>query len=250
MRVAVKLGRDVEVTRGADLDIRLDGAPAITVGDTVTATGQIRLLPYGTLNVQGKTFRIENGTVTFVDDPTNPQVILTASWAAQDTDGTIIYADFVGPLKTGKVTLRSEPAHTQSDILAILLYGTTDTSANQSSTAGAQQLGAGVAGNAASDKINRALGGLNRALDSMGLNAGVSTKIDTSQATPRPEVELQIARDISIQVAWVLGVPPPGSNPDQYLFTVNWRFLRQWWLQTTRGDQGTTIFDVVWQHRY
>lgn len=201
--------------------------------------------------MEGKTFQIDNGTVTFVDDPTNPQIVLTASWASPD--GTTVFADFVGPLKTGKVTLRSEPALGQNEILALLLYGTTDQQASSGSgTAGSQQLGAagGVAGNAASEKMNRALGGVNQALDSIGLSGGISTKLDTSQTTPRPEVEVQIARDISLQVAWVLGVPPPGSNPDTTLFTLNWRFLRQWSLQTTVGDSGTSILNLVWQHRY
>jgi translocation and assembly module TamB len=248
MRVSVHLGSAVEVKRGADLDVRLEGGPTITVADAVHAAGQIRI-PSGSLDVEGKTFKIEQGTVTFVDDPSNPQIVLSASWVAGD--GTTVYAEFVGPLKTGKVTLRSEPALGKDQILALLLYGTPDQDSG-GATQGQQQLGAagGVAGNAASEKLNRALGGVNQALDGIGLQGGISTKLDTSQTTPRPEVEVQIARDISLQVAWVLGVPPPGSNPDTHLFTVSWRFLRQWQLETTVGDAGTSILDLVWQHRY
>ena len=90
---------------------------------------------------------------------------------------------------------------------------------------------------------------LNRALDSLGIAGGISTKIDTSQVIPRPEVEVQNARDISIQVAWVLGTPPPGVNDTTYV-TLNWHFLRQWSLETTVGDAGTSVLDVVWRHRY
>jgi hypothetical protein len=50
-------------------------------------------------------------------------------------------------------------------------------------------------------------------------------------------------------VAWVLGLPPPGL-PDTTLVTFNWRFLRKWSLLTTVGNTGTSILDVVWQHRY
>jgi translocation and assembly module TamB len=241
MRVSVHLGSDVQVKRGTQLDVRLEGGPTLTVAQKTTATGQIRM-PSGTLNLQGKTFKIERGTVTFVDDPSNPQIVLTASFSAGD--GTTVYADFVGPLKTGKVTLRSEPTLSQDQILGLLLYGTTDQD-SAGATQGQQQLGAagGAAGNAV-------LGGVNQALDNIGLQGGVSTKLDTSQPTPRPEVEVQIARDISLQVAWVLGVPPPGSNPDTHLFTLSWRFLRQWQLETTVGDAGTSILDLVWQHRY
>ena len=61
---------------------------------------------------------------------------------------------------------------------------------------------------------------------------------------------MQIARDISLQIAVVLGQPPPGVNPDRTLFTLDWRFLSKWSLATTVGDAGTTIFDLLWQRRY
>jgi translocation and assembly module TamB len=249
LRLTVNLAKDTEVKRGADLDVQMEGSPQITVADTITAKGGIRLT-HGTLNVKGKTFNIESGTVTFVDDPTNPQVVLKASWNAPD--GTVVYANFVGPLKTGKVTLTSEPMLTNDRILSLLLYGTQDQQAAGGATAGTAQLSAasGVAGSAASENVNQALGGVNSALQSLGVGAQIATKLDTSEATPRPEVEVQIAQDLSFQIAWVLGVPPPGSNPDTTLFTLSWRFLQHWQAETTVGDAGTTILDLVWQHRY
>ena len=250
IKISVKLGSDVEISRGDALDVHLEGQPVITIAEDVTVTGQIRLVR-GTLDVYGKPFEIESGTVTFGgEDPGNPQVVLTAGWTAED--GTVVSADFVGPLKTGKVTLRSEPALSESDILSLILYGTVagDTGdVSQQVNRGASTI-AGAAGGAATAPINRALGGVNRALDNLGLAGGISTRIDTSQTNPRPEVELQIARDISLQVAWVLGVPPPGTNPDTTLVTLDWRFLRKWSLETTVGDAGTSILDIIWQHRY
>ena len=41
-----------------------------------------------------------------------------------------------------------------------------------------------------------------------------------------------------------------GNMRTQHLFTLSWRFLRQWSLETTVGDAGTSILDLVWQHRY
>jgi translocation and assembly module TamB len=249
VKIDIHLGEDVQVRRGTDLDVRLAGHPSVLLGGTVRASGQVRI-PRGTLDVQGKPFAIDNGAVTFVgDDPANPQVNLTAMWTAPD--GTRVYADFVGPLKTGTVTLRSEPARAKNEILSLILFGTTDERAPTNTGASQQASTAvGAAGSAATQPINSALGGVNQMLDKAGLAGGLSTKIDTSQTTPRPEVELQIARDVSLQVAWVLGVPPPGSNPDSTLFTLNWRFLRNWSLQTTVGSAGTSILDLIWQHRY
>ncbi len=248
VRIAVKLGKDVQVTRDTDLDVRLEGQPTITIASDVHVTGQIRLTR-GSLDVKGKSFAIEQGTVSFVgDDATNPQVLLTAGWSAPD--GTRIYADFVGPLKTGKVTLRAEPSRPQNEILALLLFGTTDeTSDTGNGSAQVNNMAAQAGGAVATQPLNKALGGFNRTLDKLGLEGGFSTHIDTSQPNPRPEVELQIARDISLQVAWVLGVPPV-TSPDSTLVTLNWNFLRKWSLETTVGDAGTSIVDVVWQHRY
>jgi translocation and assembly module TamB len=238
--VAVTLGRDVQVKRGATLKVALEGKPTVTITDKVRAGGQIRLVR-GSIDVQGKSFSIDNGTVSFVgDDATNPQVVVTASWVGPE--GTTVYADFVGPLKTGKVTLRSDPTLPQNEILALLLFGTPDgvTPASQSTSAGTT--GAGVAGGAAAQPLNSAL-------ESYGLG-GVTTRVDTSQVNPRPEVEVQIARDISLQVAYVIGTPPPGQNPDTALFTLNWHFIRAWSLETTVGNSGTSIFDLIWQYRY
>jgi hypothetical protein len=79
----------------------------------------------------------------------------------------------------------------------------------------------------------------------------VTAKVDTSESeNPKPEVEVQIARDISLQIAVVLGQPPPGVNPDVTLLTVDWRFLDKWSLASTLGNAGTTIFDLLWQRRY
>ncbi len=240
--VSIKLGSDVEIRRGTDLKVSLPGTPVVTAGDSTRVAGQIRL-PRGSIDVDGKPFTIEKGTVTFVgDDPTNPQVVLTAQWPAPE--GTTVYADFVGPLKTGRVTLRSDPTHTKSEILALLLYGTADGQAGSTSDSSPNTTAAaGAAGGIATQPVNRIL-------DDFGLAGGISTKIDTSTANPRPEVEFQIARDISIQIAWVLGAIPLGTNLDTTLVTFDWRFLQRWSLETTVGDAGTSILDVVWKYHY
>jgi translocation and assembly module TamB len=243
MKVTIDLGKDVQVKKGGTLKVVLDGKPIITMDDAIHASGTIHLVS-GTIDVQGKAFDIENGTVSFVGaDPTNPQVVVTATWDAPD--GTRVYADFVGPLKTGKVTLRSEPSLPNNEILALILFGTPDglTPASQgSSNTQASTAGAGVAGSAAAQPLNQAL-------ESYGLG-GVTTRVDTSTPNPRPEVEVQIAREVSLQVAYVIGTPPPGTNPDSTLFTLNWRFIRQWSLETTIGSAGTSILDLIWQYRY
>ena len=241
--IAVHLGDDVEVRRGTNLRVALTGTPKIELNDEVEMSGQISLTR-GVLDVQGRRFRVEKGTVTFVGDPSNPQILVTAVWNAQD--GTRVYADFVGPLKTGKVRLRSEPSRPQNEILALIMFGTAEGSTSTPYPS-RQPNGATRAGVLAGGLVTQ---GLSKGLDELtGLE--VQTRIDTSSsANPRPEIEVQIAKDIAVQLGYVLGTPAPGTNPDRTWVTLEYRFKRRWSMETTFGDQGSSIVDLLWQYRY
>jgi translocation and assembly module TamB len=241
LTIGITIG-DAEIARGTDLRVGLGGKLTAKLEKTTNVTGQIQLRS-GRLDVQGKSFEIETGTVTFTGDPSNPDVTVTAAWTAED--GTKVYADYTGPLQTGKVTLRSEPGRPQNEIVALILFGTADGS-EATPRAGAPEDTGTQAGTAAG---GFAAGGLSKGLEKLtGLD--ITAKIDTSQANPRPEVEVQIAKNISLELAVVLGTPPPGTNPDTTYATIDWRFLRSWSLATTFGDYGSSIADVVWRHRY
>ncbi|HTQ42533.1 MAG TPA: translocation/assembly module TamB domain-containing protein, partial [Polyangiaceae bacterium] len=236
---------DVRVVRGTDLKVAVGGQVKVDTSTGGAAgpdvTGQLNLSPGGKIAVQGKTFTVEHGTVTFVDDPSNPQVVVRASYQA--TDGTVIYATFIGPLKTGKVTLSSEPPLPRQEIVELLLFGTTGGSQPEAAqgTAATQAL-ATVGGEAAQP--------LNHMLNQLGLGAITTRVASTAAGVVEPEVEVEVAKDISVQLAVVLGQPPPGVNPDRTLLTLDWRFASRWSLATTIGDAGTTIFDLLWRKRY
>jgi translocation and assembly module TamB len=232
---------DVQVTRGTDITVNLGGKVDVLSGDKTNVTGKIFLKHGGHLSVQGKNFVIESGTVTFGGDPSNPEIVLKAGYTARD--GTIVYANFIGPLKTGKVTLTSEPAYSQEEIVQLLMFGSPDGAQAQNPSADSTVSALSTAGGEAAQPLNHLL-------NQWGLGA-VSVNVDTTDsATPKPEVAIQIARDISLQLAVVLGQPPPGVNPDVTLLTVDWRFASKWSLASTLGDAGTTIFDLLWKKRY
>jgi hypothetical protein len=123
-----------------------------------------------------------------------------------------------------------------------LLFGSVDGQQAGAPSATTENSAIGTAGGQAAQPLNHML-------NQLGLGA-VSAKIDTTESTPKPEVVVQIARDISLQIAEVLGQVPPGVNPDTTLLTVDWRFLTKWSLATTVGNLGTTIFDLLWQKSY
>ena len=232
---------EVHLVRGTDLAVDLDGNVNVNAGAVTQVSGQIHLKRGGALSVQGRIFVIDSGTVTFVDSPDNPEVVVKAFWTAPD--GTIVIAAFTGPLKTGKVTLSSQPQLPKEEIVQLLLFGSADGKQAQTPANSTQNSALATAGGEAAQPLNHML-------NQLGLGA-VTAKVDTSDSTnPKPEVEVQIAKDISFQIAVVLGQPPPGVNPDHTLVTLDWRFLSKWSLATTVGDAGTTIFDLLWQRRY
>jgi translocation and assembly module TamB len=242
LTVNVHIG-EAQIARGTDVRVDLTGSLAAKVEKKTTVTGQITIRS-GKLDVQGKSFEIEpGGTATFTADPANPAIKVTAGWTAED--GTRVLADYVGPLKTGKVTLRSDPARPQNEIVALIAFGTADGS--EATPYAAPPPDAGV--QAGTTAGGFATAGLSKGLDKLtGLD--ITAKIDTSQPNPRPEVEVQIARNISLQLSVVLGTPPPGTNEDTTYATVDWRFHKHWSLETTFGDYGSSIADVIWRRRY
>ncbi|MDB4945136.1 MAG: hypothetical protein JWP97_4670 [Labilithrix sp.] len=240
--VDVKLG-EITVVSGNMARIVLGGQPHIHIADKTEISGRIEL-KQGKVDVQGKSFTIEKGTITFQpEDTSNPIVVATAEWVADD--GSHIYADFVGPVKTGKVTLRSDPPRPRNEVLAMILFGTAD-GANappaQGAPNGTTKAAVGVGGGFAAQ-------GLTEALDDLtGIQA--QAKIDTSRsANPAPEIEIQLARKLSIAFEHVLGTPPI-TEPDVNLATVEWRFRANWSLQTTVGDAGKLQSDAIWTKRY
>lgn len=59
-----------------------------------------------------------------------------------------------------------------------------------------------------------------------------------------------MARNVSLALAFVLGTPPPGTNPDTTYATLDWRFLPRWSLETTFGNLGSSILNVIWKRVY
>jgi translocation and assembly module TamB len=240
----LRLG-DITITQGNQVRVVLGGNPHLRLAGTTELSGQIRA-KQGTVDVQGKKFEIDKGTITFQPgDTSNPIVVATASWTAED--GTKVYADFVGPVKTGKVNLRSDPPRPKNEILAIILFGTANGAnaappppgrAPNGTTQAATALGGGFAAQ-----------GLTEAMDDLtGLQA--TARIDTTRsANPAPEIEIQIARRLSIAFEHILGTPPL-SEPDTNLAIVDWRFRNNWSLELTVGDRGKVQTDAVWTRTY
>lgn len=234
---------NVDIKVGDLAQVSLNGKPKITLADPLVVEGQINL-KNGSVDVQGKKFAVESGVVTFAGtDPSNPTVVARAAWSAQDQ--TRVIAEYVGPVKTGKVELRSEPPRPKNEVLALVLFGNAE---GMGAKGGGTGPGAGgQAGMAVAGQLGAAQG-LGQAMTGL---TGFQTqaRVDTSTNNPRPELEVQVSQTASIGFQQVLGTPPV-SEPDTSYGKFSWRFAAHWSLVTTFGNRYSTLLDAIWRYRY
>jgi translocation and assembly module TamB len=243
--LAFKLGKEVSLRRGAPLELTLGGQPMVDITDRAHVSGTIELRS-GKVEVFGKRFELEHGTARFSgEEAGNPDVSVTARWDAPD--GTLIFADFIGPLRTGVLTLRSEPQRPQGEILSLLLTGSSEGDAGPSSVAqqhdsGAQTAGYVLAGGAVTTSLNRVLSSVTP-LD-------ITTRVATDEQGATPEVAVQLTPGVTAEVSYRTRAPSPGEKPDTVFVTLDWRFRRNWSVVTTFGNQGSSVLDLIWRYRY
>ena len=245
-QVKFYLGQDAVLKLGSMMKLTLGGEPVVTLTDRARVEGVVELRS-GAVEVFGKRFEIEHGKAEFAgDDPSNPNVTVTARWEAPD--GTRIYADYVGPLRTGLLSLRSLPARSQSEVLATLLYGTgSDTIAAPGATIRQESYrsntaGALLAGGAVSTSVNRVLASVTP-LD-------ITTRVTSDAQSPTPEVAFRVSPRVSAMLSYRTRTPTLNEKPDRVLVTLDWRFRRNWSLVTTIGNLGGSVLDLIWKYRY
>ncbi|MFZ5893559.1 MAG: translocation/assembly module TamB domain-containing protein [Myxococcota bacterium] len=241
-KLHVHLGDSVWIERGTQARVQLTGDLDIISGEESKILGRIELRG-GRLDVNGKTFNIESGVVSFDGgDPGNPTITATARWDAPDSYA--VYAEYAGTVKAGKLTLHSEPPLTQPEIVSLLLFGSPEGSLGSSSGGGggAAATAVGVAGDTAVRGFNRVMSDFTH-LD-------VSARIDTSTGSARPELVVQVTPRLTTRVTRALGEPPPGQSPDRTFLTLELRLQRSWAVSAIVGDRGASVLDLIWRKRY
>jgi translocation and assembly module TamB len=247
-RVRVRLGQSVWIERGRQVSVQLTGNLELDSGAEQNVSGRIELKS-GKLDVSGKRFEIERGVVTFEgNDIANPTITATARW--DSPADYVVYADYAGTVESGKLKLRSEPVLTQNEILSLLLFGSPEGNlASGSSTQSQQSNAAAGAGAAVSVAGGTATRGLNRALSDV-TSLDVSTRIDTSTGSSRPELVVQLTPRLTTRLTRTLGAPAPGQSPDMTFLTLELRIRRAWSVSAVVGDRGSSTVDLIWRKRY
>jgi translocation and assembly module TamB len=237
-KVEVDLGT-VSLVKGQQAKVDLTGKVVATLGDELDVQGQIST-KRGQLDISGKTFDIERGTVSFTggkpDDPT-----INAVARYDSPDGYTVYAEYTGTAAKGKLAMRSEPPLSQDEIVTLLLFGSPDGSIG-AGNGDSLSTAVSVAGGSAAQGLNRAISDVT--------DLDVSARVDTSTGAPRPELVLQLTPRVAAKVTEALGEPVPGQSPDRTFVTLDLRLGSSWSLSTTVGDRGATAFDMIWRRRY
>lgn len=229
----------MRIEKGQQAQVGLGGRIEATLGEELDVRGKIETRR-GELDISGKKFDIERGSVTFTggapDDPTISAVARYDSGA-----GYTVYAEYTGTATRGKLQLRSEPPLSQDEILTLLMFGTPDGSFG---AGGGDSLttAVGVAGGTAAQGLNRALSDVT--------DLDVSARVDTSTGAPRPELVVQLTPRVAARVTQALGEPPPGQSPDRTFLTIELRLASAWALSAMVGDRGASALDLIWRRRY
>lgn len=255
---------------GQNLNVTVSGSktspPTVELTDSARVSGDITLLPGGTLQFFGKEFAIEEpGLIRLrAEDTSNPYLNVRARFR-NAPEGTSIFVEYVGilqPITSEKLKFRSEPALSQPQILAMLLGGaeSTGTFAGGVQTGpspSTQQVAGGIAVELASSQVNALLSGT--------LFRGFSTQFSTNDdGTLRPGVAYAIGDQLHATASYgttggastTTGGSTLGGNAGariQTLISLDWRFLPTWLLRSTAavgGDQPSGGLDILWQYRY
>lgn len=240
LEVTIELGRNVSLKQAELVTAELTGKIVAKVAEETTVTGQIELTG-GSLDVSGKRFQIERGTVKFSGgDPSNPSIFAVARW--ESPAGYIVEAQYVGTATDGKLTLSSQPPLSENEILNLILFGTPEGSSGTGGGLDSAATAVGVAGGTAAKGINRVLQDFTK-LD-------IQARVDTSTGAARPELVVPLTRRLSARVTRAVGEPTPGASPDRTFLTLELRLRSNWALSALFGDRGASALDLVWRHHY
>jgi hypothetical protein len=237
--VNVHLGDRVRV-KSPMLSIRLYGDPVVRLDDTLNMRGQIKLAQGGRIEVLGRVFIVEHGTVFFDQEVDNPIIDTSATWRAPN--GVLVRAALTGRVQNPTLEWRSDPPLRggESEIIALVLGASTGGTGNNS----------GLAYGAAA--LNQLLG--QSGVQGVGITAGTESNTEGQAASLSDSGWSSFAAAVQISdEVWFEGKytrETSGSDPREgFSGTVDWRFHPSWSARTEIGTLGLGA-DLLWQYRY
>ena len=222
--------------RRSDTNVELRGWMAVTKrpGAEAALTGEINTVR-GWYTFQGKTFTIEEGRVTFTGNDFNPLLDLTAAYKAGDYT---VRVKIGGSISKPALTLESEPALEQADILSVLLFGKPASQLSQNESASLREQAIGVASNYVAGQLTRSVADA-LGVDTLRFETGGEGAQGASVALGKyiaPDVFVSIAHRFARQGVQELRI--------EYTVTPHWS------IETSTDSLGESGLDVFWKNRY
>jgi autotransporter translocation and assembly factor TamB len=240
--VNVRLGNRVRV-KSSIASVRLEGDPVVRLDDELSIRGQVRLAQGGRVEVLGRVFIVDHGTIFFdSDEVSNPLLDTTATWRAPN--GVLVRAKLTGRARNPTLEWSSDPPVPggESAIIALVL------GASGSSTAGSSGIAYGAAA------LNQLLG--ESGVRGVGITAGREAQGEGQMARISDRgwnsyaATVQVSDEIWFEGKYTLESVGPGVKPRSgFSGTVDWRFHPSWSARTEVGTLGLGA-DLLWQYRY
>jgi translocation and assembly module TamB len=208
----------------------------VLITDTVALDGTVELEPGGRLPLLGKVFVVQHGRLTFdTGDSANPSIELLASWENKSSDhDATVFVEVRGTARKAKLTLRSAPPLSESQILSLLAGGSTDQ--------GSVVVGAATAL------------GVDALFENTPLRQ-LQVRVDQSDGTPTYIASLRVSDTV-----WLEGKyqrrdanrqqqSSTTTKSDAVALALDWRFLREWSVRLEGGNANAGT-DLLWTYRY
>ena len=142
--------------QGANIELRGNLDIRKQFHESVRIVGNISVIR-GTYENFGKVFRIEEGNVSFSGgEQINPFLDITALYRVSNIN---VYINIGGRAEEPKITLTSDPAMSETDIISYLVFGASSSDISSGERSAIGGVASGIAGGIAASQLERLMGG-------------------------------------------------------------------------------------------
>jgi autotransporter translocation and assembly factor TamB len=234
LELDVRLGDDA-IVRRADARIDLGGRLRVTKAPDgpLLVFGDLRL-ERGWAEFQGRRFTVTPSAIHFDGPPDRPSLDVTATSQVGEYEVTVRVS---GPVEKPLLTLSSEPPLPESDVLAVLVFGSPAQDLGQNQQAELQQRAIGLA-------TNYAAGGLTRSFrETLGLDL-FNVAVGSGSTPGEIRIGRYVTDDVFVSIAQEFG-----SRVGQ-VASIAYRLRPRISVRLSTSTAGSSAVDVLWHRRY
>jgi translocation and assembly module TamB len=222
--------------RRSDANIELEGWMTVwkKPAEETHLAGDIRGVR-GWYAFQGKKFTLEEADVRFSGQGFDPVLDVVAIHEAGEY---LVRLRVGGTMTKPTLTLASEPALDQADVLAVLLFGAPANRLSGEQSAGLREQALGIAGGYVASELRQSVANA-LGVDDLQFDTGT-----TGLADAKVSVGKYVAKDIFVSLAHRFGAQGGEEVRVEYRFRPNWS------LETNTDTLGRSGVDLFWKRRY